>query len=213
MPTTPIDREIMAAAEAHLAAADPVLAAMIASHGPCTLAVETNHFASLVDAIISQQISVRAADSILRRLTETVPAGTLSPDAIMALTEAEMRAAGLSGAKVASIRDLASRIVAGTLDLPALDAASDDEVIAALLPVRGIGRWTAEMYLIFVLGRLDVLPVGDFGFRQSVSRRYKLPIPPNGGLPTGPTLTALAESWRPYRSVATWYFWKCQDPA
>lgn len=212
MLTRPIDREIMAAAEAHLAAADPVLAAMIASHGPCTLEVETNHFASLVDAIISQQISVRAADSILRRLTETVPGGALSPDAIMALTEDEMRAAGLSGAKVASIRDLASRIVAGTLDLPALDAAPDEEVIAALLPVRGIGRWTAEMYLIFVLGRLDVLPVGDFGFRQAVARRYALPTPPNGGLPTGPALTALAEPWRPYRSVATWYFWKCQDP-
>ena len=175
-----------------MAAADPVLAELIARLGPCTLAPQEDLFGSLVESIVSQQISVKAADSIFRRLVASLPEGRLDAAALAAQPVEALRGAGLSGAKALSV-----------LDLAALRAAPDDAVIAALIPVRGVGRWTAEMFLIFALGRPDILPVGDLGLRRGVRVFYRLPADPAPA-----ELPPLAASWRPYRSVATWYLWR-----
>lgn len=212
MPSIPLDPAVLAAATAHLAAADPSLARIIAVRGPCTLGRESDLFLSLLDAIISQQLSVKAAETILRRLLALLPGGGTDPVAILALPDAAIRGAGLSGAKMAGVRDLAGRVHAGTLDLAALEAAPDEDVIAALLPVRGIGRWTAEMFLIFALGRLDVLPVADLGFRQAVARDYGVPLTPTLTRAQVAALHVVGAPWRPYRSIATWYLWRSLSP-
>ncbi len=208
MPTTPLEPALIEAAETHLAAADPTLAAIIAAHGPCTLGRESDLFLSLLDAIISQQLSVKAAATILRRLLALLPGGVPDPAALLALPDEAIRGAGLSRAKLAGVRDLAARVHSGTLDLAALEHADDDAVIAALVAVRGIGRWTAEMYLIFALGRLDVLPVADLGFRQAVARAYGVPMTTSLTRAQIAALQAVGDPWRPYRSIATWYLWR-----
>jgi DNA-3-methyladenine glycosylase II len=199
----PQTRARLAAAEAHLRAVDPVLAGLIARHGPCALTPASDRFGALVDSIISQQISVKAADAILRRFVLALPGGVCAPAPILSLSVEDMRALGLSRAKAAYVRDLAERVAGGALDLAGLDDAPDEDVILALTQVKGIGRWTAEMFLIFALGRLDVLPVDDLGFRRAVERSYGLPA-----LPPPATLHALGAPWRPYRSIATWYLWR-----
>ena len=191
------------AAETHLAAADPLLARLIAVHGPCTLAPDPRYFYILVDSIISQQISVKAAASILRRFQALLPGGAVTPEAILALPAEQMREAGLSGAKVRYVRDLAEKVAAGVVNLEGLQNALDEDVIRALVQVTGIGRWTAEMFLIFSLGRPDVLPVADLGFRTAAQRAYGL-----AALPGKVELQALAASWHPYATVATWYLWR-----
>ncbi len=192
-----------ARAQRHLARRDPVLKRVIAAVGPCTLWFQTDRFAALARAIIAQQISTRAANSIRTRLEEALaPEGIVAP-AILGRSEQELRAAGLSAAKVRSLRDLAEHVTDGRLPLACLHRLDDEGVITRLVPVRGIGRWTAQMFLIFSLGRLDVLPVGDLVLRVGVQRQYGLAEPP------GPAaLEELAEPWRPYRSIATWYFWR-----
>ncbi|HUS13735.1 MAG TPA: DNA-3-methyladenine glycosylase 2 family protein [Chloroflexia bacterium] len=199
LPMTPAD---LAAADRHLAA-DPVLAPLVAQYGPCALRPASDRLAALVGSIISQQISVRAAASILARFRTLLPDGPLDAAAITALPTETVRSAGLSGAKAAAIHDLAARVADGRLDLDALDTLDNEAAIAALLPVRGVGRWTAEMYLIFALARPDVLPVGDLGLRRAAQLRYGLP-----DLADPPTLERLAAPWQPYRSVATWYLWR-----
>ncbi|MDQ2807392.1 MAG: DNA-3-methyladenine glycosylase 2 family protein [Chloroflexota bacterium] len=199
---------MIAEAEAYLAAADPLFPPLIARHGPCRLGRQDNLFAALVSSIISQQISVKAADSIERRFIETL-GGTLDPALIDPLPDTVLRGVGLSGAKVAYIRDLAARVTDGRLDLAALPALDDEAVIAALLPVRGIGRWTAEMLLMFALERPDVLPVDDNGLRRAMERRCALPAPAHPA-----AMIAHAAPWRPYRSIATWYLWRSlSDPS
>jgi DNA-3-methyladenine glycosylase II len=188
---------------AHLNAADPVLAAIIAAVGPCTLTAERRGLTELVRSIIAQQISVQAAATIMARLQAQL--GELSPATLLARSPEELRALGLSGQKVRYLHDLAERAATGALDIDGLAQLDDEAVIAALVQVRGIGRWTAEMYLIFALGRLDVLPVDDLGLRQSAQQFYALPAPPSAA-----TLRAIAEPWRPYRSVASWYLWRAR---
>jgi DNA-3-methyladenine glycosylase II len=190
-----------AEAEAHLRAADPVMAQIVAAVGPCTLSPKPAGFATLVDAIVSQQISVKAADAILRRVEAA--AGELAPPALLALGHDALRASGLSNAKARYVLDLSERVADGRLDLDHLAQHDDEQIIQQLVLVKGIGRWTAEMYLIFSLGRPDVLPVDDLGLRQGVQRAYGLPE-----LPKGPAIRAIAESWRPFRSVGTWYLWR-----
>jgi DNA-3-methyladenine glycosylase II len=186
---------------AHLNAADPVLAAIIAAVGPCTLAAERRGLNELVRSIIAQQISVQAAATIMARLEAQL--GELSPATLLTRSPEELRALGLSGQKVRYLHDLAERVATGALDIDGLAQLDDEAVIAALVQVRGIGCWTAEMYLIFALGRLDVLPVDDLGLRQSAQQFYVLPAPPSAA-----ALRAIAEPWRPYRSVASWYLWR-----
>jgi DNA-3-methyladenine glycosylase II len=193
-------------AQRHLARRDPVLKRLIRKVGPCTLRPGPDHFKELVRSIIAQQISTLAARSIAARLAQVVGGVGVTPAAILALPEAKLRGAGLSASKARSLRDLASRVHTGGLPLHELPALEDKEVIARLVGVWGIGPWTGQMFLIFSLGRLDVLPVADFGLRAGVQRQYEL-----AALPDRERLEELAEPWRPYRSIATWYFWRTSD--
>jgi DNA-3-methyladenine glycosylase II len=190
-------------AQRHLARRDRVLKQLIAAVGPCTLRLNPDRFAALARSIISQQISTKAAESIRNRLEQALAPAGLKAAAILALPDEALRAAGLSAAKTRAVRDLAEKVHGKAVPLDALHEQTDEEVIAALLPVRGIGRWTAEMFLIFSLGRWDVLPVADLGLRAGVQQQYGL-----AELPGKEELTQMAEPWRPYRSIATWYFWR-----
>jgi 3-methyladenine DNA glycosylase/8-oxoguanine DNA glycosylase len=157
----------------------------------------------LVRAIISQMISTKVAKTIAARVEATLHPAGLAPSAVAAASEEVLRGAGLSRAKVLALKDLAQKALSGELPLDRLPDMSDEEVIASLVSVRGIGRWTAEMFLIFSLGRLDVLPVDDFGLRAGVREVYELT-----DLPGRAELREWGEVWRPYRSIATWYFWR-----
>ena len=190
-------------AHRHLSRRDPVLKRLMAQVGPCTMRHEPDGFAALVRSIIAQQISTKAAASIHGRLLEALGRRGLRPAALLALSDEELRGAGLSASKVRSLRDLAEKVHTRAVPLRRLGELTDEEVIECLLPVRGIGRWTAQMFLIFSLGRPDVLPVDDLGLRAGVRQVYGLPA-----LPERAALEGLAEPWRPYRSVATWYFWR-----
>jgi DNA-3-methyladenine glycosylase II len=187
---------------------DPVLAAVIRQFGPCGLAAaqRTDHFSALARAIVGQQLSTKAAATIYSRLVALMPDGILTPHALAALSDEQLRAAGMSRQKTASLRDLAHKVLSGVVDLDALPDKADEDVIAALVQVRGIGRWSAEMFLIFRLHRPDVLPVDDLGIVNAVQRVYKL-----RKRPTADRLRKLGEAWRPYRSVASWYLWRSLD--
>src|SRR5207253_1850037 len=161
------------------------------------------HFAALVRSIISQQISTKAAAAISARLEQALALTAISPEGILALSSEDLRAAGLSSNKARSLCDLAERVRNQSLPLGLLHELPDEEVIARLVPVRGIGRWTAEMFLIFSLGRLDVLPVDDWGLRSGVKKHYEL-----NEAPVRELLREMAEPWRPYRSIGTWYIWR-----
>lgn len=186
---------------------DPVLAALIRKHGACGLAAaqRSDHFSALVRAITGQQLSTKAAATIYARLVALMPAG-VTPEALAALTDEQMRAAGMSRQKIAYFRDLAHKVLNGALPLDAVDALTDDEVIAALTQVKGIGRWSAEMFLIFRLHRPDVLPVDDLGIVTAIKNVYRL-----RKRPTADKMRRIGESWRPYRSVASWYLWRSLD--
>jgi DNA-3-methyladenine glycosylase II len=162
-----------------------------------------------VRSIVGQQLSVRAARAIHGRLLEQFGGAPPAPEKILARDPEELRAAcGLSRAKVAFLRSLAEHVLDGSLELDRLDALPDDEVIAELVAVKGIGEWSAHMFLMFELGRPDVLAVGDLGIRRAVERAYGLP-----GLPSAAELTALAEPWRPYRTHACLLLWHSLDNA
>lgn len=199
-----LDPLALDAAVAHLRAADPALSRAIDAVGPCTLALEDDHYFALVDAIVSQQISIKAAASILARVRAlSAPDPALTPAHLAAISEDELRAVGCSRAKALYLKDLSARIVAGTLDLARLPTLPDEEIIAALVAVKGIGRWTAEMFLIFSLGRLDVWPVDDLGIVIAAQGLYDLPARPKRK-----ELLALGEPLRPYRTIAAWYLWQ-----
>lgn len=187
----------------HLTRCDSLLAQLIKHVGACTLRPGAEAFPSLVRAIIAQMISTKAAQAIGARVETALRPHGLTPVAVAAASVETLRGAGLSRTKALALKDLAERAVSGVLPLERLPVLSDEEVIDLLLPVRGIGRWTAEMFLIFSLGRLDVLPVDDFGLRAGVRDVYQLP-----DLPSRAALRARGEPWRPYRSIATWYFWR-----
>ena len=194
--------EIVVAGTEYLSSIDTVMAATITRVGPCTLMPNTNLFETLVDAIVSQQISVKAADAIMLRLRTAVPGGNLLPDALLTLDHDALRAVGLSNPKARYVRDLSERVASGQLDLESLPQQEDDRVIEELVKVKGIGRWTAEMMLIFALARPDVLPVDDLGLVDGVRSAYSL-----AERPTAQALRERGELWRPYRTFATWYMW------
>lgn len=197
------------AAVDHLCARDRRLARLIQRTGAPDIAHRSfqTPFQALFSAIISQQLSGRAARSIHRRSRALLPRGRITAPAVMRTDAAALRAAGLSRAKVAAVHDLAARYAAGELpDARRLKRLSDEDIIAALVAVRGVGRWTVEMLLIFYLGRPDVLPVGDLGVRKGFRLTYARPT-----LPSDAELSAWAERWRPYRSVASWYLWRAAD--
>jgi DNA-3-methyladenine glycosylase II len=199
--TTPA---IFGQARRHLGRRDPHLKQLMAAVGPCRLKPDAGDpFALLVRSIISQMISTKAAAAVFAKVQTALAKGGLTPAGVRALAETELRAAGLSGAKARSLRALADRAVSGELPLDRLHQLTDEEITSHLLPVPGIGVWTIEMFLIFGLGRLDVLPVGDLGVRAGVRDVYGL-----AELPTAAELIQRGEAWRPYRTVASWYFWR-----
>jgi len=194
--------DVISTATTYLSGKDPVMASTIARVGTCTLTPNPNIFESLVDAIISQQISVRAADAIMARLLAAAPGGLIAPEALLQLDHDSLRAVGLSTPKTRYVRDLAERVSSGMLDLAHIEKLEDEEVITHLVAVKGIGRWTAEMILIFSLGRPDVLPIDDLGFVEGVREAYGLEA-----RPTRKEMLERGEAWRPYRTFATWYMW------
>jgi DNA-3-methyladenine glycosylase II len=193
------------AARRHLMRTDPKLAAIIKRIGPCELhaVAPKDPFEALCMSIASQQLSTKAADTIFRRFCELFPPDRRpSPDRVMTLTDDEIRAVGFSRPKVGFIKDLAARVLDGRLDLPGLTKHPDDEVMRQLVDVKGIGRWTAEIFLMFRLGRPDILPADDLGLMNAVHRAYGLRKRPDAK-----RLRKMGEAWRPYRSVASWYLW------
>jgi DNA-3-methyladenine glycosylase II len=207
MPDAAFDAALVAAT-AELARRDPVMAQLAEQAGPSRLGQrrgQRSHFWALCESVAYQQLAGKAAAAIFGRFVEAV-GGEVTPERVLALSEDELRAPGLSGAKARCIRALAERAASGELPLEALDDLPDEEIVAALSAVPGIGRWTAEMFLLFQLGRLDVWPVGDYGVRKGYALAYGLPE-----LPTPKELTALGERFHPYRSVAAWYCWRAVE--
>ncbi len=193
----------------HLAASDPAMASLIEFVGPCRLVIGhmDSPFQALLRAIVYQQLSGKAAGTIHRRLLDRFPGEHPDPEELLATPPEELRAAGLSRAKAAAAHDLAARTLDGTVpDFGTLEAMADAEIVQRLTAVRGVGPWTAEMLLIFQLGRPDVLPLADLGVRKGAARLYGL-----SDLPTPKELAAAGETWRPYRSVASWYLWRAAD--
>ena len=187
----------------HLRKADPVMRDVIRRAGPFTLKVKRDRFQALVHSILSQQISGKAAIAVRRKLEELVGPEGMTPQHLSTLDVAGLRTAGLSRQKASYILDLSQRVHAGTLPLERLARLSDDAVIESLVEVKGIGVWTAHMFLIFSLGRLDVLPHGDYGVRSAIQKLYNLEA-----LPDRQTCSRIAEPWRPYASIASWYCWR-----
>jgi 3-methyladenine DNA glycosylase/8-oxoguanine DNA glycosylase len=195
-------------ASAALAERDPVMAALVDRHGPCRLGpavAVADRFAALARSIAYQQLAGRAAATIWGRVRDLVP-GPFTPEAVLALDEVQLRGAGLSGAKTASLRDLAAKTADGTLRLDRVGRRPDEQVIEELTVVRGVGRWTAQMFLMFTLRRLDVWPTGDLGVRAGFARAYDL-----AALPGPLELEVEGERFRPYRSVAAWYCWRAVE--
>lgn len=185
---------------------DPILSAAIKRIGPCRLAERqrSDHLSALVSAIVSQQLSTKAAATIYGRLLSLFPNGVLTDAAaIVRLDDPALRGVGLSGQKVSYLRDLCERIVDGRLRLDELEVLADEDVVERLTVVKGFGRWTAEMFLMFRLHRPDVLPVGDLGIVRAVQQLYRLRKRPDPK-----RLQKIGEVWRPYRSVACWYLWQ-----
>jgi DNA-3-methyladenine glycosylase II len=205
----PPTRRVLADASAELARRDPVLRAMVERLGPCDLRrgrPRRDHFAELARSILYQQLAGKAAAAIHTRFAALFDSEAPTPDVTLALPVARLRAAGLSGSKAASIRDLARKVLDGSVQLDRVARLPDDEIVRELTLVRGIGRWTAEMFLIFQLGRLDVWPVGDYGVRKGYAHLYGEPEPPSPK-----ELEGLGDPFRPYRSVAAWYCWRAVD--
>ena len=192
-----------------LARRDPVIRDLMRRHGACGLAAaqRSDPFRALCHAIIAQQLSTKAAATIEGRFSGLF-GGNPTPAAVTQATDGQLRAVGLSPQKLRYMRDLCGRILDGSLTLGAFDGLTDDDVIASLTQVKGIGRWTAEMFLIFRLHRPDVLPLDDLGIVKAVQRAYRLRL-----APTPARLTKIGEAWRPYRSVACWYLWASLDNA
>jgi DNA-3-methyladenine glycosylase II len=199
----PIRAPAPAKAVEHLRRADPVLREVIDRVGPIELTSEPDLWWSLVDAIMSQQLSVKAASTIIGRLAALGAAGRPTPAEMLAAEDDALRAAGLSRAKVRYVKDLAARWLDGSLDHGRIPAMTDEEVIAELTRVKGIGTWTAEMILIFTLGRPDVLPVDDLAIRVAAQQLYGL-----AERPKRDELLRIGEPWRPWRTLASRYLWR-----
>lgn len=187
---------------------DAVLAALVDQHGPMRLAPKPTvdrRFEALARHIAFQQLAGAAASAIWGRVRALV-AGAFTPEAVLALPEVDLRGAGLSGAKVAAIRDVAAHVLDGSIRLDRLGRMSDDEVVAELTKARGVGPWTAHMFLLFSLHRMDVWPTGDLGVRVGYARAWGLADPPSPA-----ELEAAGDAFRPYRSVAAWYCWRAVE--
>lgn len=195
-------------AEQLLASNDSKLAAVIVRVGACTLTPHTDYWHELVDSIISQQLSIKASATIVGRFADLGAGEFPAPYEVVGFSHEQLRAVGLSGAKARYVQDLAQHIVDGRIDLGRLPELGNEEIITELTDVKGIGEWTAHMFLIFSLGRLDVLPIGDLGVRRGIQILYELDT-----LPDPIQIRKIADRgrWGGYESVAAWYIWRVQD--
>jgi DNA-3-methyladenine glycosylase II len=200
--------EKLRAAEEHLASNDKVLAKLIKTYGHCRIRPHSDHYAELVSGIVGQQLSVRAAATIWQRILVLNGGKLPTPEQLLALGDERLRKAGVSYPKIGYMKDLAQHIIDGRLDMVHITTLPNAELIEQLTAVKGIGEWSAHMFMIFSIGRLDVLPVGDLGVRKAAMELYSLPELPDRGV-----LEKLAERyhWSPYESVASWYLWESVD--
>jgi|SRR5579872_3748052 len=189
----------------HLKAADPVLRAIIERVGPFRMEYGPAEFSSLAEAIVYQQLNGKAAATIFSRFAE-LAGDPLTPEGILKLSDEQLRGVGLSKQKSAYLKDLAAKTASGELDFARLPDLPDEEVIEHLTQVKGIGVWTAHMFLIFSLRRLNVLPTGDYGVQMAVKKHYR-----KRKLPKPKDMEKIARAWEPYRSVACWYMWRSLD--
>ncbi len=195
-------------AEDHLSSMDPKMRDLIQEYGPATLRPHTDYYGQLVDAIIGQQLSEKAGDIILKRLMGLFGDRLPSPEDILAMDTEKIRAIGCSYPKIGYMKDLAQHIVDGRLDMEHIATLPNETVIEQLVAVKGIGEWTAHMFMIFSLGRLDILPTGDLGIRKGMQTVYGLKE-----LPQSEAMHKIAKRnhWHPYESVASWYLWQSLD--
>ena len=189
----------------HLRKSDPVLAAIMQKVGPFRMEYAPPEFASLAEAIVYQQLNGKAAVTIFQRFT-ALAGEPLTPAGILKLTDEQLRAVGLSKQKSSYLKDLAAKAAAGTLDFSRLQELPDEEVIQHLTQVKGIGVWTAHMFLMFSLRRPDVLPTGDYGVQMAMKKHYR-----KRKLPKPKDMEKIARAWAPYRSIACWYLWRSLD--
>lgn len=189
----------------HLKKSDPILRAIIGRIGPCRMQFGDPQFHSLAEAIIYQQLNGKAALTIFKRFA-ALAGEPLTPEGILKLSPEQMRSVGLSKQKSSYLLDMAQRAQRGELDFSHLPTMSDDEVIAHLTQVKGVGVWTAHMFLMFTLRRPNILPTGDYGVRSAMMKHYK-----KRKLPRPDQMEKIAKSWEPYRSIACWYLWQSLD--
>jgi len=189
----------------HLKKSDPVLRAIIERVGPCRMEFDLPEFSSLAEAIVYQQLNGRAAVVIFNRFA-ALAGEPLTPEGILKLTDEQLRSVGLSKQKSSYLRDLAAKTAAGVLDFSGLHKLTDEEVIQHLTQVKGVGVWTAHMFLMFSMQRPDVLPTGDYGVQVAMRKHYK-----KRKLPKPKDMEKIAKAWAPYRSVACWYMWRSLD--
>ena len=189
----------------HLKKSDPILGGIINQIGRCDVRTMPNSFESLARIIAGQQLSSKAADSIFARVKALNGTKPLSPSAILKLSDEQLRGAGLSGAKIRSIQDLAAKVNSRQLQITRLESLKSEEVIAKITAVKGMGPWSAEMYLMFVLNRHDVFPIRDLGIRKAMMLHY-------GRRVSEKRMLKIAEKWRPYRTVASLYLWRSLEP-
>ena len=191
----------------YLSQKDLKLASIIRSIGDYSIKMHSDPFESLIQSIVYQQLSGKAANAIYNRFLNYYGCTVPTPQQIISTPSETLRTKiGLSFKKIEYIKDLSSRISDGRLNLSLLSGMTDDEIVSELIQVKGIGRWTAEMFLIFCLGREDVMPIGDLGIRKAIQILYNLPQ-----IPTPSSMLAISLPWKPYRSIATWYLWKSLD--
>jgi DNA-3-methyladenine glycosylase II len=192
-----------AAACLHLANADPVMRRIIARVGPCRLKQHPRYFVTLCDSIISQQLSGRVAEVIFERFADLYPLRRPTPQAVVRMPLARLRSAGLSKQKASYLKDLAKGFLDGRIRTGGFTRQSNEDIIATLISIHGIGRWTAEMFLMFSLNRLDVLPVDDLGIKKAIQQAYGLRV-----LPKPATIKWIGRPWYPYETIACWYLWR-----
>lgn len=190
----------------HVKKRDPRLAALMATHGVIEFHPEGELFEALVESILSQQLASPAANSIIRKVRAIYPDGRLEPLAMSGTPARKLRGAGVSPQKLGYLRDLSTRVARGEIDLESLREMEDEEIIAILDEVKGIGAWTVQMLLIFTLGRADVMPVDDLGVKKGIQGLYGLE-----DVPKRAEIERLSEKWRPYRTVASLYLWRYRD--
>ena len=198
-----INRNVHSTACSHLTKVDPVLRRIIARVGPCTLRPRRQYFATLCDSIISQQLSTKVAEVISNRFVTLYAQRRPAPRAVARPAAHQLRAAALSGQKAKYLKDLAAGFLEGRIQPSRFARLSNEEIIAALVSLRGVGRWTTEMFLIFSLNRPNVLPVNNLGIKKAIRRWYGL-----RALPAAATIRKIGKPWNPYESIASWYLWK-----